>query len=84
MVADTPYFSITGSDGAFRFRDLPPGDYEVRAWNLRGETTARAKVSEGTTAELNLRIDPDDGGTPPHPNKEGKKYSPSFDDGESY
>jgi plastocyanin len=27
-----PYFAVTGSDGTFEMRDVPPGDYMIEAW----------------------------------------------------
>ncbi len=27
-----PYFAVTGADGSFEIRNLPPGDYTVEAW----------------------------------------------------
>lgn len=31
-VLDHPYFSVTGQDGRFEIRNLPPGDYTIEAW----------------------------------------------------
>jgi hypothetical protein len=40
-----PYFKVTGADGAFELRGLPPGDYEVEAWHERlGTQTRKAKL----------------------------------------
>ncbi len=27
-----PYFAVTGSDGTFEIRSVPPGDYLIEAW----------------------------------------------------
>jgi hypothetical protein len=29
---DHPYFAVTGSDGSFQLRDVPPGMYTIEAW----------------------------------------------------
>jgi plastocyanin len=31
-VVDNPYFAVTGSDGAFEIRNVPPGDYVIGVW----------------------------------------------------
>jgi plastocyanin len=31
-VLDHPYFSVSGKDGAFEIRKVPPGDYVIEAW----------------------------------------------------
>jgi hypothetical protein len=30
-----PYFAVTGEDGSFALKDLPPGDYTIQAWHER-------------------------------------------------
>jgi plastocyanin len=32
-VLDHPYFAVTGPDGSFELKNLPPGDYVVEAWH---------------------------------------------------
>jgi hypothetical protein len=32
-VVENPYFAVTGPDGAFELKNLPPGDYTVAAWH---------------------------------------------------
>lgn len=31
-VVDNPYFAVTGADGKFDLRNLPPGNYTIEAW----------------------------------------------------
>jgi hypothetical protein len=43
-----PFFAITGKDGAFTIKDLPPGEYTLAAWHERfGEQTAVIRVEAG-------------------------------------
>jgi len=51
-VVDNPYFAVTGADGSFEIRNLPPGDYVLGVWH---ETlgTQEQKITvrpQGTTA----------------------------------
>jgi plastocyanin len=40
-VYDHPYFAVTGADGRFTLRDVPPGTYVLEAWHERfGTRTA--------------------------------------------
>jgi plastocyanin len=32
-VVDNPYFAVTGADGKFEIKNLPPGDYVISAWH---------------------------------------------------
>jgi hypothetical protein len=32
-VVEHPYFAVSGTDGSFEIRNLPPGDYTVGAWH---------------------------------------------------
>jgi hypothetical protein len=31
-VLDHPYFAVTGADGSFEIRNVPPGNYTVAVW----------------------------------------------------
>jgi plastocyanin len=72
-VLDTAYHAITGADGSFRIRSVPPGTYPIVAWQAhgdehRGEVTVMAdgvasvalSLVEGAPSKRHLRKD----GTP--------------------
>jgi TonB family protein len=43
-----PFFAVTGKDGAFTIRGLPPGEYTLAAWHERlGEQTVQVRVEAG-------------------------------------
>ena len=46
-----PYFGVTGADGTFEIKDLPPGDYILEAWHEKyGSQTQKITVTEGQAA----------------------------------
>jgi hypothetical protein len=54
-----PYFQVTGADGAFELKGLPPGDYEIEAWHEKfGTKTARARLDPKGAAVLDFTFAP--------------------------
>lgn len=55
LVVDTPYFTISGTDGSFRLGGLPAGTYILKAW-LDSRTTLEKPVTltSGHTTKLNF------------------------------
>lgn len=50
-VVDHPYFAVTGDDGAFTLKDVPPGDYTVAAWHEKlGTREAKVTLAPSGTA----------------------------------
>ena len=48
-----PYFGVTGNDGTFAFKNLPPGEYVIEAWHEKLGTQSRTvKVGEKETKEI--------------------------------
>jgi hypothetical protein len=54
-VLDHPYYGVTGDDGSFTIKDLPPGEYVVEAWHEKySAQTLTVKVPD--TAEANFTL----------------------------
>jgi len=47
-VVDHPYFAVTGKDGAFTIKDVPPGKYKIVALHRKGAPTGIEKDIEVT------------------------------------
>jgi plastocyanin len=45
-VVDHPYFAVTGADGSFTIKDVPPGKYKVVAMHRKGAPTGVEKEIE--------------------------------------
>jgi len=50
MIVDTPYYAVADKDGKFTVKNVPPGDYTLRAWHESGAIyTQQLKVAAGDT-----------------------------------
>ena len=46
-VVDHPFFAVTGADGAFELKGLPPGTYTIEAWHEKlGTQTQSVTIGE--------------------------------------
>ena len=56
-VVDHPYFAVTGADGAFTLRDVPPGAYTIGVWHERlGTREAQVTLAERGTADVAVTL----------------------------
>lgn len=57
VVLPNRWFYVTGPDGKFEIKDVPPGTYPVVAWQARGEPArGEVTVAPGGAATLNLTL----------------------------
>jgi hypothetical protein len=59
-VVDNPYFAVTGADGSFVFRNVPPGVYTIEAWQEdlgTKEQQVTVLVSGKTAADFTFQGD---------------------------
>jgi plastocyanin len=47
-VFDNPFFAVTGADGSFSIKGLPPGKYEIEAWHEKLGTKTMAVTVPAT------------------------------------
>jgi hypothetical protein len=56
-VADNPYYAVTGKDGSFTIRDVPPGQYTMVVWQEHtGATEVPVTVKAKGTANIPVEI----------------------------
>jgi len=54
-VLDHPYFQVTGADGKFSLKNVPPGTYTIEAWHEKGGTqTAMVTIGAKETKPANF------------------------------
>jgi plastocyanin len=54
-VLEHPYFAVTGADGSFEIRNLPPGDYTLTAWQEKlGEQKQQIHIAPSAAAAVNF------------------------------
>jgi plastocyanin len=54
-VFDHPYFAVTGEDGSFSIKNLPPGTYTIAAWHEKlGTQTQSVTVAAKETKDANF------------------------------
>lgn len=52
-----PYYAITGEDGKFVLSDVPPGEYELVAWQEHvGERDTKVTVRPGETTQVEFEL----------------------------
>jgi len=73
-VSDHSITQVTGNDGEFYFENLVPGTYELKIWNIRGETKKVVFVREGQLTIEDMQINAASYKYTPHKNKFGKAY----------
>lgn len=58
-----PYFAVSGNDGVFALRNLPPGDYLIEAWHEKfGALNQRITVGDKEAKEITFTFKPAAGG----------------------
>lgn len=57
VVVENPYHDVVGADGRFRIPDVPPGRYELVAWDMdRNERVVPVTVPASGSVRVDLRL----------------------------
>jgi len=56
VVVPTPYFALTGSDGTFTIKDVPPGTYTLKTWSEDGKPTTQTITAGDATTSVELTV----------------------------
>ena len=56
VIVPTPYFALTGSDGTFTIKDVPPGTYTLKTWSEDGKPTTQTIAVAGATTSVELTV----------------------------
>ncbi|TAK11563.1 MAG: hypothetical protein EPO35_12250 [Acidobacteria bacterium] len=52
-----PFFAVTGADGAFSLKGVPPGTYDVAIWHEKlGSTTKTVQIGNSQAVSLNVTL----------------------------
>lgn len=59
VVAEHPYYIVTGDDGSFHLSDVPAGDYTLHLWHESlGNRSKRVSVKEGEETKADFKWGP--------------------------
>ena len=56
VVVPTPYFALTGNDGTFTIKDVPPGTYTLKTWSEDGKPSTQTITAADATTSVDLTV----------------------------
>jgi hypothetical protein len=56
LVVPTPYFALTGNDGTFSIKDVPPGKYTLKTWSEDGKPTTQTITAADAATSVELTV----------------------------
>ena len=56
VVVPTPYFALTGNDGTFTIKDVPPGTYTLKTWSEDGKPATQTVTLTDATTSVQLTV----------------------------
>jgi plastocyanin len=56
VIVPTPYFTLTGSDGTFTIKNVPPGTYTLKTWSADGKPTSQSITVTDAVTNVELAV----------------------------
>jgi len=56
LVVPTPYFALTGNDGTFSIKAVPPGNYTLKTWSEDGKPTTQTITAADAATSVELTV----------------------------
>jgi plastocyanin len=56
VTVPTPYFTLTGYDGTFTIKNVPPGTYTLKSWSADGKPTTQTVIVTDATTNVELAV----------------------------
>jgi plastocyanin len=56
VVVPTPYFALTGNDGTFSIKDVPPGTYTLKTWSEDGKPSTQTVTINDAAVSVQLTV----------------------------
>jgi|SRR5208282_2732603 len=56
VIVPTPYFTLTGSDGTFTIKNVPPGTYTLKTWSPDGKPTSQSITATDGLTNVELAV----------------------------
>jgi plastocyanin len=56
VIAPTPYFALTGYDGTFTLKNVPPGTYTLKTWSPDGKPTMQSITVTDDTTNVEITV----------------------------
>lgn len=73
-VNDYGLSALTDTTGKFVIENIPPGDYRVKVWHIRGETSKNIAITPDDSNIIKVTLDTRDFNNSGHKNKFGREY----------
>lgn len=74
VVLPHPYFSMTGKNGEFSIKDIPPGAYNLIVWHPLGNQETAIEIGSSQTKDINILITPTSPTTYPEEEPENNPF----------